>query len=218
MSLIATQTNMITQQIRAEDVTDEKVLKLFERIERAAFVNPTYQDLAYADMMLPIGCEQVMLAPNTQAKMLQALKIQPHETVLEIGTGNGFFTALLTQLAHHVTSVEIHQSLSNEAAQHLQRLAIGNVALQVGNGAQGWRLDAPADIIVITGSLPFVPASFKACMKAQGRLMAILGTKPATKKVVLIKQNLEGGSTKKDLFETDVPELEKATQAESFVF
>lgn len=217
MNLELAKTNMIKQQIRTYDVTDATVLNLFEHINRADFVAPEYQDLAYADMMLPISCGQVMLSPKDQAKMLQALNIKPTETVLEIGTGNGFFTALLAKLSLAVTSVEIHEALSIEAEQHLQRLNIHNVNLQVGNGSYGWKLETPVDIIVITGSLPFLPQNFKNCLKEQGRIMAILGDKPAAMQVSLITP--EGDTYKiNPIFETEVPELEKALQPERFVF
>ena len=217
MNLDIAKTNMIKQQIRTYDVTDEAVLHLFEHIDRAAFVNPEFQDLAYADMMLPILCEQVMLSPADQAKMLQALQIKPTETVLEIGTGNGFFTALLASLAKEVISVEVHEELSMEAEQHLQRLGIHNVNLQVGNGANGWKVDAPVDVIVITGSLPFLPQNFKNCLQEQGRILAILGDTPGAMQVSLVTAQGENHRIT-PIFETDAPQLEKALQPERFVF
>lgn len=217
MNLEAAKTNMIKQQIRTYGVRDEKVLHAFGHIDRAAFVNPEFQDLAYADMMLPILCEQVMLSPADQAKILQALQIQAGETVLEIGTGNGFFTALLAQLANEVISVDIHEELTQEAEQHLQRLNIQNVSLCSGNAANGWNLEAPVDIVVITGSLPFLPSSFKNCIKEGGRILAILGDQAQAMQVSLVTTTGQKYQIT-SLFETDVPQLEKALQPEQFVF
>jgi protein-L-isoaspartate(D-aspartate) O-methyltransferase len=213
MSLLDAKTNMIKQQLRTDEVTDEGVLHLFATIDRAAFVDPDQQDLAYADMMLPMSCKQFMLSPLDQAKMLQALNIEPHETVLEIGTGNGFFTALLAKRASQVISVEIHEALLHEAEQHLQRLHINNVSLQLGNGANGWKVKAPVDVLVITGSLPFLPKTFKSCIKEHGRILAILGEQTAAMQMILMnaRQAIP-------LFETQVPQLEKAIQGEQFVF
>ena len=217
MNLHDAKTNMIKQQIRTYGVTDATIIHLFQDIDRAAFVNPEHQDLAYADMMLPIGKDQMMLSPTDQARMLQILKIKPHETVLEVGTGNGFLTALLAKLASEVISVELQAALSSEAAAHLQRLNINNVKLQTGNAANGWKLEAPVDVIVITGSLPFLPTSFKACIKEQGRILAILGNRPAAMQVSLITRSKDDYKVE-SLFETDVPALEKALQLERFIF
>lgn len=212
MDLSTAKTNMITQQIRAYDITDEAVINLFSVIDRAAFVDEDYQDLAYADMMLPINCDQVMLSPKDQAKLLQALKIKPTDTVLEIGTGNGFLTALLSKLAKNVISVEIHAELHDEAKQHLERLRIHNVDLQIGNAASSWELKEPVDVIMITGALPYLPESFKACIKENGKIISILGDGPAMQVVLHQQEN------NTPIFEVNVPMLEKALQPERFTF
>lgn len=218
MNLHDAKTNMIKQQLRTVGVTDPGIIHLFQEMDRAAFVSKEHQDLAYADMMLPIGKGQVMLSPADQARMLQALKVQPHERVLEVGTGNGFLTALLAKLATEVISVELQASLSNEAAAHLQRLNINNVNLQVGNAANAWKLEAPVDVVIITGALPFVPSSFKACLKEQGRILAIVGEQPGAMRVSLMTKGHNDEYKVESLFDANVPALEKALQPERFVF
>ena len=218
MNLHDAKANMIKQQIRTIGVTDPTIIHLFQEIDRTAFVSPEHQDLAYADMMLPIGNDQVMLSPADQARILQVLKIQPHETVLEIGTGNGFLTALLAKLASEVISVELQATLRSEAAVHLRRLHIDNVKLEGGNAANGWKLEAPVDVVVITGSLPFLPTSFKACIKERGRILAILGEQPGAMQVSLITRRDDNEYKIKSLFDTNAPALEKAVQPERFVF
>ncbi len=218
MNLHDAKTNMIKQQLRTIGVIDPTIIHLFQEVDRAAFVSPEHQDLAYADMMLPMGKDQVMLSPADQARMLQALKIKPHESVLEVGTGNGFLTALLAKLAAEVISVELQAALSTEAAGHLQRLHINNVKLQTGNAANGWKLDAPVDVVIITGSLPFVPISFKACLKEQGRILAIIGEQPGAMRVSLITKGHNDEYNVASLFDTNVPALEKALQPERFIF
>ncbi len=99
--------NMLEQQVRPNEISNARVLAALDNIDRAAFVDANLSGLAYADVALDIGFQQTMLPPLLQAKMLQALDIQADETVLEIGTGNGYFTALLAQLAQHVISVEL---------------------------------------------------------------------------------------------------------------
>ena len=126
-----------------------------------------------------------MLSPVVQAKLLQAADVQAGETVLEVGTGNGFLTALLAQLAQHVTSVEYYVDLQEVAAQNLARVGCQNVSLAVGNAASGWKLDQPVDVVVLTGGLPFLPEAFKKCVKPGGRIVAILGEAAAMQVTVL---------------------------------
>ncbi|MDF2690299.1 MAG: protein-L-isoaspartate O-methyltransferase [Gammaproteobacteria bacterium] len=209
--------NMIKQQIRTWDVTDHTVLEAFSEVPREEFVDPAYRDLAFADTCLPLAHNEVMLSPKTEGKMLQALDIKPHETVLEIGTGSGYFTALLAKLAKHVYSVEFYSDLSQTAATHLKRHRINNVSLEIGNAARGWNYHASeVDVLVITGSLPFLPEAFKSCVKENGRLMAILGDAPSMEVTLIKKQNQ--GWVAQGLFETVAPILLYAQQPERFVF
>ncbi|MDF2529447.1 MAG: protein-L-isoaspartate O-methyltransferase [Gammaproteobacteria bacterium] len=217
MNIEQARINMIKQQIRTWDVTDNTVLEAFAAVPREEFVDPSYRDLAFADTTLPLAHNEVMLSPKVEGKMLQALDIQPHETVLEIGTGSGYFTALLAKMAKHVYSVEFYSDLSQNASAHLKRHRINNVSLEIGNAARGWDYHAnEIDVLVITGSLPFLPDSFKSCLKETGRLMAILGDSP-NMKVTLIKKNGKDWAAK-NLFETVAPTLLYAQQPERFVF
>ncbi len=208
--------NMIKQQLHTAGVIDEKILHLFERIDRKFFVGKSQQNLAYADMSLPMVQGEQMLAPSVQAKILQALAIQPNETVLEIGTGNGFFTALLAALAKHVISVEFHKSLSEKAAKNLQNQGVLNVDLIVGNGANGVKVAEPVDVIVLTGGLPFLPEGFKNALSEQGRVLAILGDSTVMQ-VTLLKRN-GAKFTITPLFETSTTMLRRAPETERFVF
>lgn len=217
MNIEQARLNMIKQQIRTWDVTDYKVLEAFSALPREEFVEPAYRNLAFADTNLPIGHNEVMLSPKVEGKMLQALNIQPHETVLEIGTGSGYFTALLAQFAKHVYSVEFYSDLSQNAAQLLKRHRINNVSLEIGNAARGWpHYSNEIDVLVITGSLPYLPESFKSCLKDSGRLMAILGDSP-NMEVTLIKKQGQNWTAKK-IFETVAPALVHAQQPERFMF
>jgi len=148
---------------------------------------------------------------------LQALNLHPHETVLEIGTGSGYFTALLAKLAKHVYSVEFYSDLSQTAAQRLKKCRINNVTLEIGNAARGWNYHKDqVDVLVITGSLPFLPESYKSCLKDSGRLMAILGDSP-NMEVTIVKKQPQGWEATR-VFETVAPTLLYAQQPERFVF
>ncbi len=208
--------NMLSQQLRTWGKVDGKIEDLFQRLDRAGFLLPAFQDFAYADMSLPTLHGEVMLSPVVQAKLLQVLNLQAHETVLEVGTGNGFFTALLAKQAHHVTSVEYYADLQENAAQNLARVGVRNVTLAVGHAANGWKLNEPVDAVVITGGLPFLPEAFKNCVKPNGRIVSILG-ESAAMQVTLVYQEKNHWRVEQ-CFETTVPLLLKAPELERFVF
>lgn len=209
-------TNMITQQIRSWGVSDETVIHLFETIDRARFVTKPHRDLAYADMNLPMAHGEEMLSPKIQAKILDALHIKKSETVLEVGTGNGFLTALLSHLAKQVVSVEFHRDIATLAAKNLAEQVCHNIDLAVGNAANAWKLMEPVEVILITGSLPFLPESFKACLSPTGRIFAILGEGNAMRATVIQREKTH--FIEKTVFETHVRPLLRAPEPERFTF
>jgi len=158
-----------------------------------------------------------MMKPIIEANMLQALDVQPTETVLEIGTGSGFVTALLAKSARHVFSIEINPELSAAAAHNLEQQGIVNVTLEVGDASNGWDEHAPYDVIAVTGSLPLLEERFQHCLKIGGRLFVIIGEAPAME-AVLITRISEGEWQYKSLFETDIAALQNAPTPEHFEF
>jgi protein-L-isoaspartate(D-aspartate) O-methyltransferase len=208
--------NMIQQQIRPWDVLDQRVLDLLDKMPREDFVPEAYRNVAYADIAIPLGHAEVMLPPRVEARMLQALNIQPHETVLEIGTGSGYVTALLAKLARHVYSVDIHPKFIEAAALKLAAHGIVNVTLETGDAARGWTNYGQLDVIAITGSLPILPDTFPQSLKVGGRLFAIVGDAPAME-AMLITRLSEHEFRRENLFETDIPVLRNAAQPNRFV-
>ena len=208
--------NMIEQQIRTWDVLDPTVLNLLHQVPREDFVPPQYRGLAFADLEIPIGFGEYMLSPKLEARMLQALEVSKNDTVLEIGTGSGYMTALLAKLAKEVYSVERITDLSASAAQHLVMHGISNIILEVGDGAHGWG-NNQFDVIVLTGSLPLLPARFEQQLKPGGRLLAVVGEVPAMQ-AVLITCITAGVYSRTVLFETCIPQLINAVQPERFLF
>lgn len=207
--------NMIEQQIRPWDVMDDKVLDLLVQVPREAFVPDAYKGVAFADMPLPLGHNQCMMPPKLEARILQALSPQVDETVLEIGTGSGYFTALLARSCAHVYSVELHADLSEQAQLKLEEQNIHNVTLEVGDAAQGWSKHDRVDAIVITAALPVLPDPFRQDLKVGGRMIAIVGDSP-NMEVQLIRRTGERDWTTENLFETDMPCLNNARQPERF--
>ena len=215
MNLENARFNMIEQQIRPWEVLDQQVLDLLNKLPREDFVPERYRKLAYMDTTISLGNDQVMMPPRVEARILQALNVQPDETVLEVGTGSGYVTALLASLGDHVYSVDINAEMTRTAGEKLADRGISNVTLETGDAARGWDAHAPYDVIVITGSLPLLPTSFKRTLKEGGRLVAVVGDSPVME-VVLITRVGESEWAQETLFETDLPALINAPEPERF--
>jgi protein-L-isoaspartate(D-aspartate) O-methyltransferase len=209
--------NMVEQQIRPWEVLDPRVLELLFRVRREYYVPDEYRALAFADMEIPLGHGEKMLAPKLEARFLQDLELNPADRILEVGTGSGYMTALLASLGGHVYSVEIMPEFSRRASERLRRLGILNVTLDVGDGARGWDRHGAYDAIVLTGSVPVLPESFQKSLNPGGRLIAVVG-EPPVMEAQLITCVTAGVYNNVGLFETCIPALRNAPQPEKFVF
>lgn len=209
--------NMVEQQIRPWDVLDNRVLDLLHKVRREDFVPEAYRTLAFADLEIPLGHGECMLAPRIEARLLQELDVRPADRILEIGTGSGYMTALLASLGAHVYSVDIIEEFTRSAGERLARHNVRNVTLETGDGARGWDKHGPYDAIILTGSLPVLPPAFQASLRPGGRLVAVVGEAPVME--VQRITALEGGQFRTEgVFETCIPALKNATQPERFVF
>jgi len=209
--------NMIEQQIRPAEVLDYRVLDTIAATPREDFVPEDFRELAFSDINIPIGDGEVMMKPIMEARLLQALNVQPGDRILEIGTGSGYFTALLAKLGQSVDSVEIDPVLLQQAQARLEAHGISNVTLTEGDGARGWDQGGDYDVIAITGSLPSLPESMKQKLSINGRLIAIIGTAPVME-VTLITRLSSDQWTLDALYETELPALRNAEQPQGFVF
>jgi protein-L-isoaspartate(D-aspartate) O-methyltransferase len=207
--------NMVEQQIRTWDVLDTQVLDLLSKVKREYFVPTASRELAFMDIEIPLGHGALMWLPKLEARALQALRLKPRDRVLEVGSGSGYLTALLSQLADHVTSVEIEPELHAFAEKNLASQHIGNVSLVQGDAAQGW--PGEYDVIVLTASVPMLPEAFKNQLMPGGRLFAIVGDAPAMH-AKLFTCVAPGKFESITLFETAVAPLQNALQPERFVF
>jgi len=214
--------NMIEQQIRTWEVLDPKVLTLLNDLPREKFVPSEYAGLAFADIEIPIGFGQTMLSPKLEGRILQALNVEKTNTVLHIGTGSGYFTALLARLAKQVVSVEIEAELSAVAAKHLADNHISNVVLKVTDANSG-RLTTVAgkkilyDAIVYTASSPVEPVGMREQLNVGGVMFIVLGVAPVMR-ATLIQRVSDTGFREDVLFETCIPELINAPQVKQFEF
>ena len=216
-ALEQTRHNMVSQQIRTWYVLDDEVLDLLYAVHREEFVPPAYRHTAFFDVEIPLGQGQIMLAPKMEARILQELRIKKTDKILEVGTGTGYMTALLAKLGAHVYSVEILPEFKSMAEANLKAHHIDNVTLEQGDAAHGWPGHEPYDVIVITGSTPVLPESFKKSLAVGGRLLAIIGEDPVMN-AQLITCVAPGNFTETTVFETSIPALINAAQAEKFNF
>lgn len=217
MNIEAARLNMIKQQLRTCEIVDERLLQCFASIRREDFVPAAYRELAYADMNIPLDHEQVMMTPIEESSLIQALNIQPHESILEIGTGSGYVTALLAKLGASVLSVDCFADFTTQAQEKLRKLNITNVELITADGHRGYVEKAPYDVIVFTGSLPVLPKIVRPQLLSGGRIVAVLG-QPPVMEATLISRLDKGNWQQQVLFETNLKPLLKAKLPQEFIF
>lgn len=167
--------NMISQQIISRGVRDPHVLDALLAVPRHIFVPPTNRMHAYDDGALTIGHGQTISQPYMVAIMSEALRVEPHHRVLEIGTGSGYQTAVLAEIAAQVFTIERHADLAEDARMLLEELGYSNIRFRQGDGSLGWPEDAPFDRIVVTAGAPAVPEDLTAQLSDGGLLVIPVG-------------------------------------------
>lgn len=208
---------MVEQQIRPWEVLDPRVLDAFTEVPREQFVPAGFRNLAFTDTTIPIGHGQSMMAPKIEGRLLQSLNIEQSDRILEIGTGNGYLTALLATLGAHVTSIEYHEDLSEQAKQHLRQAGIGNTKLHVGDGLDGWPTAEPYNVVVVTGSCPTRRPAFEQQLSINGRLFIVVGTGKVMEALLITRLSKDAWTTE-SLFETELLPLIGAEAKPAFEF
>ena len=223
--------NMIEQQIRPWEVLDSQILSLLAIIQREDFVPAAHRALAFVDMEIPLGADlqshpdQCMLSPKVEARMLQDLAVQRHETVLEIGTGSGYMAALLGHRGRHVTTLEIDPALAASARINLQRGGIANADVVVADGAgylsgafqSNETLAGPFDVIVLSGSVAAVPQALLALLRVGGRLCTIVGNEPVMRATLVTRVAQDAWRTTQ-AWDTVAPRLLNFPEPSKFTF
>ncbi|MHB1035816.1 MAG: protein-L-isoaspartate(D-aspartate) O-methyltransferase [Pirellulales bacterium] len=166
---------MLTHQLERRGVTSASVLAAMEHVPRERFLPADQQNDAYSDNALPIDCGQTISQPYIVGLMTEALELSGEETVLEIGTGSGYQTAVLAELARRVISVERHAALSARAGEVLTELGYRNIDLKMGDGTQGWPAEAPYDRILVAAAAAKCPAPLFDQLREGGILVIPLG-------------------------------------------
>lgn len=210
--------NMIESQVRTWEVLDERVLRAIEEVPRERFVPEENRAWAYIDYPVPIGHGSVMLTPMIQARLVQELRLDAEDRVLEVGTGTGYMTALMAKLAGEVYSVDLVPSFKLEAEARLRELGLDNCKVESGDAAEGWPRQAPYDAILISGAVPEVPEAFKEELAVGGRLIVIVDRAGPVQEALRITRVSEDAFRQESLFETEIPHLRGAAERERFVF
>jgi protein-L-isoaspartate(D-aspartate) O-methyltransferase len=173
---VTPRSQMVESQIRGRGIRDERVLSALSRVERHRFVLPEYQAAAYKDHPLPIGQGQTISQPYIVALMTSLLELKGIEKVLEVGTGSGYQTAVLAELAKEVYTIEILPSLAESARIRLLDLGYQNIRVKAGDGYQGWSEAAPFEGIMVTAAPNHVPEALLRQLKEGGRMVIPVGT------------------------------------------
>jgi protein-L-isoaspartate(D-aspartate) O-methyltransferase len=204
---------MIEQQVRPWEVLDPRVLDTLMVVHREDFVAPAHRQLAFADLTLPLAHGEVMMKPVLEGRLLQALNLESGEDVLEIGTGSGFVTACLAQLAREVVSIDVHDDFVQTARQRLLDAGISNVRLETAD-ALHWQPGRQFDAIAVTAAVATIPDVFVEWLRPGGRMFIIRGHSPVQEAVRATRR--DETLHIESLFETDVPYLHGAEPVPHF--
>jgi protein-L-isoaspartate(D-aspartate) O-methyltransferase len=180
MDFALARASMIESQLRPNGVTDVRIIQAMAAMPREFFVPPSRRSLAYMDGDVEIGSNhqaqpRYLMEPMTLARLLQLLALEPDETVLDVGCGTGYSTAILANLARTVVALECDSELAGQAIENLAALGLANTRIFTGNLSAGWLADAPFDAILVNGRIPAPPLELLAQLKDHGRVAAILG-------------------------------------------
>lgn len=197
MEYATARNRMVESQLISRGIKDPRVLDAMRKVPRHRFVEEALVSQAYNDHPLPIGEKQTISQPYMVALMTEALELQGKERVLEIGTGSGYQTAILAELAEKIYSIERIRTLSTKAQRTLDKLGYFNVVLKVGDGSLGLKEEAPFDAIIVTAGSPEVPQPLVDQLAMEGRLVVPVGDRytQSLMKIVRVKE----GITKTDL-------------------
>ncbi len=179
---------MVEEQLVPRDITDSRVLEAMRKVPRHLFLEEALADRAYDDSALPIGEKQTISQPYIVALMTQALALRETDRVLEIGTGSGYQTAILAELAERVYSIERVKSLALQSRERLDQMGYRNVVIRIGDGTYGWGDAAPFDAILVAAGSPSVPPLLVEQLREGGRLVIPVGDRHVQRLQVGVKQ------------------------------
>jgi protein-L-isoaspartate(D-aspartate) O-methyltransferase len=210
LATIAVQTIMVTMRL-GKAALDRRVMDAMAKVPRHEFVRLELRELAYADMPLPIGHEKTISQPFIVALMTDLLNLQPGDAVLEIGTGLGYQSAILAELADSVYSIEFIKELALEAGQRLARQGYENIELRVGDGRAGWPEQAPFDKIIVTAAPDLIPPSLIYQLKPGGKMVIPAGL-PDAQQLLLVEKDASDRVSTREILPVRFSLLENAEE------
>ena len=191
---------------------DDRVLRAMAKVPRHGFVPVELQLYAYLNRPLPIGFDKTISQPLIVAVMTDLLELKPDDVVLEIGTGLGYQSAVLAELAGKVYSVEMIDELAQGAVQRLKRQRYTNIAVRIGNGYYGWPEHAPFDKVIVTAAPDLIPPPLINQLKSGGRMVIPVGL-PAAQHLIVAEKDLRGKFTMKETMSVLFSQLDEPDQA-----
>lgn len=190
---------MVDQQLKRRGIRDARVLEAMAVVPRHFFVDEAQAAQAYLDSPLPIGYGQTISQPYIVALMVEALRLQPADRVLDIGSGSGYQTAILASVAAEVVSVERVEPLFHKGRENLARLNFQNISLILDDGTLGWPALAPYDAIIVAAGGPRVPQPLIDQLAPGGRLIVPVGPTKTSQKLILVTRDREGASLSREI-------------------
>lgn len=209
---------MVENQLRANRVTEERLVAAMETLPRERFVAPERAGIAYVDEDLPVAPGRHLLEPMVLGRLVQALEIKPHEMVLDLACATGYSTALLARLAGTVVAVEPDAALAQQANDTLNALAVDNAVVVAGPLAQGYAKQAPYDAILLNGAVAAVPDALFEQLAEGGRLAAVVKEGEGLGQASLFTRQAGGVVARRILFDAGTPLLPGFAKAPGFVF
>ena len=193
--------NDLISDLKQNNFTNKTILKYIREIPREIFVKKNFVDFSYDNRPLPIDCNQTISQPLVVANMIDCLNIKKSDLVLEIGTGTGYQTALLSYLCKHVFTIEIFEKLINQAKINHAKLNLKNISYLLGNGSNGWNKQILFDSIIISAASKEVPLKLLKILKTKGKIIFPKEYSPSKQKLLLLKKLNEFNHSTQELFD-----------------
>jgi len=191
----------LVEELREKGITDKNILNAIKKVPRELFVNKLSNQLAYENIPLPVECGQTISQPYVVAYMIDCLKLKKTDKVLEIGTGTGYQTAIISHLCQKIYTIEIFEKLLNQAKININKLKINNVLYKLGNGLEGWYEKTLFDSIIISAASEKIPLKVLKSLKNNGNLIIPKKYSSGNQKLILIKKTSKDSYDEKELLD-----------------
>lgn len=209
--------NVIDSQIRPWGGLNYIANNALRDTPREAFVPEQYKNLAFADIEIPLSNTASMFSPKLEGRLLDVLDIQPFESVLEVGTGSGYLTAVMAKLCQSITSIEIDETLATNAQAKFEALALNNIQLEVGDGSIGWTSKGFFDVVVVGAAVPKITGRYFHLLNVGGRIFVVEGTGNAMQAKLITRISEHKWETR-SLFETYLDTMQGLESSKNFEF